>query len=409
MNNTNNSAVETFEEIDEMEDFQSLPNSSSENQINNHSNINMKSVTEFSENLETIGINNINQIMKEKESIISETSENQNKENEVHEKTENILDTSTFLLLNFKLLNITKSIPKDMVQVNAADSYIKSNKKIIESAELDAIRAYDNETRKTIKEMTLKSFHSSIYIVPEESIMKIENFLNSRQDGRDELVDNLVIAYPNLLVKASRTKEEGGLGELYNEKDYMDVDSIKECFEMDWMFVSFNVAQSLKKIDQAMYDAAIRKGEQKATNLLNKLRTDIKVQFLDLLNDMINKLKGSYDGKQKKLQQRFINNVYEFIDEYQSKNSVLKDEELNRIVGSFKDNLKRSEEILVATNIQRKLQGKEEVTLVDLIKTETDVKSLIEDAFSTAKSLIEENMKNNEDERSIDLDNDEPI
>lgn len=343
----------------------------------------------------------INEVQTER--IVNELA-NQEEVNE-NKVVQNILDTSTFLILRFKSLNISKTIPKDKIQTDAHEKYVKGSKKIIQSEEYDAIKSFDNETRATIKEMTLESFHPSIYIVPEESIVKIERYLLARSDGRKSLVRILVEAYPELLSKASLPKEEGGLGELFDEKDYVSVDEIEDFFAIEWQFVTFNVAQSLKKIDDKMYEEAKRKAEVKATNLLNKLRNDIKKQFLKLMSDMIDKLKGTYDGKQKRLGERFINNIHEFIDEYESKQSVLQDSEFSNIVSNFKASLKSTESILETRNVQRKLEGKEQLTLSELIKSDGETKDFINDVFSNAKSLIEENMANNYD-RSINLTDD---
>jgi len=140
-----------------------------------------------------------------------------------------------------------KVIPKGKYYSEAADNRTNATMKLIESPELDRIEKYQNEIKQWCLARCMPSFITKgVYVLALTEAEEVDSALREANSIlKNELVPAFLAAYPKQVMEARRPKEEGGLGSLWNEKDYPSVDRLRDAFSIEHAFISFGVPENL--------------------------------------------------------------------------------------------------------------------------------------------------------------------
>jgi len=143
----------------------------------------------------------------------------------------------------------------------------------------------------------------------------VEARLRQFADLRKTLVTRFVDAYPDR-VRESATS----LGELYNLRDYPSGDGLADQFAFTWEYVEFGVPGNLRRVDEALFDEAVRKAEASVNQVRDEVAQVLRAQLLDLVEHMQERLAPGEDGRPKAFRDSLVSNLAEFLDGFSLRN-----------------------------------------------------------------------------------------
>ncbi len=281
----------------------------------------------------------------------------------------------------------------------AAKEMLTLGKKLIESKEYKAILSYYNDLKNNfIYVKTTPSFFQEGFVLVrrEDAIInEIETRLKRAIGLTPQVKDsdgNLVPELPQLVqafkaaypaqVEAARAKLEP-VGQ-WSPKDYPDVNALDEFFRIEWLWISFQVADGLPEALKAQETEKLnRRLEDAGSEIIQALR----VSFADLIQHATEKLTPEPGEKKKVFRDSLIANIQEFIDNFNNRN-FLGDVELASLVTKAK-------EILNTGNVTAQKLRDFSTVRENTVKAFTGIKAELDKMIETESS------------RSIELD-DEP-
>jgi hypothetical protein len=108
---------------------------------------------------------------------------------------------TVFIKVHLGLLGNTRKVNPSQVEVDADKALIRVSKTLLDSAELQAIRALDGDVRHFLYDMCLP-FDVGIHLLPLCLVETVEEKLRELKEKRRELVESFLSAYPRLWMKA---------------------------------------------------------------------------------------------------------------------------------------------------------------------------------------------------------------
>jgi len=282
----------------------------------------------------------------------------------------------------------------------AAKEMLTLGKKLIESKEYKAILSYYNDLKNNFLyvKTTPSFFQEGFVLVRKEDaiINEIETRLKRAIGLTPQAKDdkgNLIPELPQLVaafkavypaqVEDARAKLEP-VGQ-WNAKDYPDVNALDEFFRIEWLWLSFQVADGLPEALKAQEtDKLNRRLEDAGSEII----TAVRVSFAELIQHATDKLTPEPGEKKKVFRDSLIGNIQEFIDNFNNRN-FLGDVELAKLVTQAKEILANNQ---VTPQKLRDFSAVRENTLK---------------AFSGIKAELDK-MIDTEQSREIELEEEEP-
>lgn len=270
-----------------------------------------------------------------------------------------LVEKSIFLRVYFGMLGNTRKIALDdtiqttdearqgvRVTTDADVHYLKAQKTLMESEELDAIRSADAAMRNWLKLKCLPYTDVGLMVLPLELLDTVETKLsNYEKIERPALVRTFIDAYPHLL-EESKAK----LGSLYNPDDYLPVEAVGRAFGFEYNVFSFAVPEFLKQT--RYYEDAQRKLQEKFHAAAEEITVIMRQTLLDLVTNLQHQLTpAETDGKRKRLTASSVEKVQEFLSTFSARN-ITNDAELDAVVSEARalvgdvsiDKLRKSDE-----------------------------------------------------------------
>ena len=155
---------------------------------------------------------------------------------------------TVFIKVHLGLLGNTRKVSSSQVEVDADKALIRVSKTLLDSLELQAIRALDGDVRHFLYDMCLP-FDVGIHLLPLCLVETVEEKLRQFKDKRGELAESFLTAYPRLCREAA-----GRLRTLYNPTDYPPVDEVRSRFTFTWQYVSYGVPEQLREISARFFE-----------------------------------------------------------------------------------------------------------------------------------------------------------
>jgi hypothetical protein len=238
-----------------------------------------------------------------------------------------ITDKTVFLIVRFKVIGNSRRVSNSVLETDADKSFLRVQKSLLESPELDAIKKADGQMRSYLYNQALP-YDMGIYLLPIALIETVQDRLSAYQDERAELVTAFVDAYPNLCSQASQS-----LGSLHNPSDYPAASAVAAKFSFDWQYISFSVPESLKV--SGIYNAEMEKQKAKIEEAASEITALMRETMLELINHLKTALEPNADGKPKRLFASAVTNIQDFLDTFKARN-ITNDSELDAMCDEIK-------------------------------------------------------------------------
>src|SRR5216683_3153699 len=211
------------------------------------------------------------------------------------EVQEQSLSQSTVILqVKFGLLGDSRKVSASQVEVDTDKQLLRVAKKILVSAEFEAIRQLDRKVKKYLDSVCVP-FETGTRFLAVPLIEDVDRKLREFERERVDLVDRFLDSYSTLCESMSDR-----LRVLHNPTDYPPIDMVKARFYFTWRYVAYGVPGQLKTISE-------------------------------LVNHMVERLDASENGKPKVFKKSTVANLGDFLATFDFRN-IANDTELKEQV-----------------------------------------------------------------------------
>jgi hypothetical protein len=232
---------------------------------------------------------------------------------------------TVFIKVHLGLLGNTRKVSTSQVEVDADKALIRVSKTLLDSPELQAIRALDGDVCHFLYDMCL-AFDVGIHLLPLCLVETVEEKLRQFKDKRGELVESFLSAYPRLCREAA-----GRLRTLYNPTDYPPVDDVRSRFTFTWQYVSYGVPEQLRAISARFFEEEREKAVVAMSEACSEIQQVMRASLLELVSHLRDRLGDQPDGKPQRLRESTLQKLRDFLATFDLRN-VVDDQELKEQV-----------------------------------------------------------------------------
>jgi hypothetical protein len=212
---------------------------------------------------------------------------------------------------------------------------VKNNVVLVKSDNLDKLKRELTEAKAWCLERSRPSmFRPGLFLLNKEVVPMIHAELKKRKDEITKgALATFLAGYPTDVDNARTAPlTKGGLGPLWNEKDYPTPEKIAKAFELDWYFLNLGVPENIPDDIKA---EAQDKFKQRLASAAEQIEDALRVEFLELIEHAQERLTVAPGEKPKVFRESMIGNLVQFCQTFDFKN-VFKDEQLAGIIDKTK-------------------------------------------------------------------------
>lgn len=287
----------------------------------------------------------------------------------------NLVEARTVILdLRVKSMSFRKSLGLDDLFDSDEDKpdpeFVHVSKDLISRKELKEIRNLDISFKRDLYELALPTslMRGGLYVVALKSVLKVRGRIDTFVKERNAILDGL-LEEGNYARIIGESKER--LGEHFDRSQYPPADYIRSRYAVSYQIFTINVGKSLDEFAVELAEEEKQKLElifaeerEKSKGLWKSahddFRTALRVGFLQLAQEIEDKLTPDSDGKQKILRDGKVDKLVSFIENYPDKD-ITNDVELTAFV-------QRAREALTGVNPNR-------------LRYSTDVREKVQQTF----------------------------
>ena len=293
---------------------------------------------------------------------------------ELQDKGELVESRTVILDLRVRSMSFRKSLGLDDLfdlDDDKPDSeFVHVSKDLISRKELKEIRNLDISFKRDLYELALPTslMRGGLYVVALKSVLKVRGRIDKFIKERNTILDSLLEeGNYSRIIEESKQK----LGPHFDRSQYPPADYIRARYNVSFQIFTINVGKSLdefavelaeeekKKLEAIFAEERIKfKGLWKEAH--EDFRTALRVGFLELAQELEDKLTPDKDGKTKVLRESKVDSLVSFIENYPDKD-ITNDVELNQFV-------QRARQALTGVNPNR-------------LRYSTDVRQKVQETF----------------------------
>lgn len=168
-----------------------------------------------------------------------------------------------------------------------------------------------------------------LFVVSNNLVQEYEDELRAAVARlRDQFIPPLLADYPAAIDRAQLPVAQGGLGPLYDARDFPTVGKLASLFGLEWQWLALGVPENLPA---ALRAEAAEKMERQMTEAANEVRDALRTAFAELVAHAQERLTDGQDGKRKIFRDSLIENIQNFIGVFSHRN-VMNDTDLAQLV-----------------------------------------------------------------------------
>jgi hypothetical protein len=232
---------------------------------------------------------------------------------------------TVFIKLHLGLLGNSRKVSSSRVEVDADKALIRVSKTLLDSPELQAIRALDGDVRHFLYDMCLP-FEVGIHLLPLGLVETVDEKLREFSEKRSVLVEVFLAAYPRLCQEAA-----GRLRTLHNPTDYPPVDKVRSHFTFSWQYVSYGVPEQLREISAQFFQEERENAVVAISEACSEIQQVMRASLLELVSHLRDRLGDQPDGKPQRLRESTLEKLRGFLATFDLRN-VVDDQELKEQV-----------------------------------------------------------------------------
>lgn len=266
--------------------------------------------------------------------------------------------------LHRKKWGINKKLDRQHVEqaadeFNADVSRISASKKLIDSR-AKAFRACISTINDAVgywRDMTVPYPELGVRLMRKDKLAQFEHVLNSLKAQLAENVENLQLAYADI-VEEARQK----LGDVFNPMDYPNAASLASLFALDWEYPSLQPDQMLKQLNPALYEAEHKRIQARFDEAVKLAEEAFVAEFAELVGNLANRLKLGDDGKPKMFRNEAVGGLLDFFKRFKDLSVGSNDQleglidEAQQIIAGKDDGIALAKELRKDNNLRDNMQ-----------------------------------------------------
>jgi hypothetical protein len=239
---------------------------------------------------------------------------------------EHSLSESTVILqVKFGVLGDSRKVSSSQVEVDTDKQLLRVAKKILVSAEFEAIRQLDRRVKKYLDGVCVP-FETGTRFLAVPLIEDVDRKLHEFAHERATVVERFLDLYPALCESMSER-----LRVLHNPLDYPPIEMVRERFYFTWRYVAYGVPGQLKTISGRIWQEEREKAAQRFAEAQTEAQVLLRESMSELVNHMLERLEASDTGKPKVFKKSTVANLGEFLATFDFRN-IANDTELKEQV-----------------------------------------------------------------------------
>lgn len=243
-----------------------------------------------------------------------------------------ITKTTVLLSVTLRRFEVTRKVGSEKIEVDADKKYIKVNKMILDSPELQAIRKLDSDLRNWLRIWTIPSvLKNGVYMLPVGLLDKMDLRLTKFVEERKKLIENFRDAYETRKAEAQQQ-----LNGLFDPSQYPPIEEVCNAFDQEFSYMSFSVPDTLESINSEIFSREKEKLAEKIKEAGEVAQQVIRARFSESVRHLLDRLTPEADGKKKIFRDSMVKNLQEFVENFSALN-VTNDEELEKLVSQARD------------------------------------------------------------------------
>lgn len=234
-----------------------------------------------------------------------------------------MFENSVILDLVFRRPGIRRKADLEAVETEADKTMLSLSKLIIDSDEYRAIGNVAIQCRKDIARLLygkggVKSmpriFKKGAYLVPIPVLSRAIEIIKEARAEYQVAIMALLAVYPQRVAEARER-----LGSQFREEDYPSDAKLVKMFDVQYQVIKLDIPDK----DLVGEDIA-REETERRKNIWNDMLTEVSAalreSFQQLLDHLIEKLKPSDNGAKKVLRESAVENLWEFVENFSTRN-----------------------------------------------------------------------------------------
>lgn len=207
------------------------------------------------------------------------------------------------------------------------NEWLRGRKFLVNPELLGPVKTAIQQSRNTVKKYTLPFPITSIYLIPKESLVTVDEQLHQFKDRFWQKVYDFEALYD-----AGREEAKSVLGDLFNETDYPA--NIRSKFKFDWRYFEISTPSKSKILTPQIYE----REKEKFISLMDETRelsiTALRSEFGAVISNLVDRLTAD-DDKPKQISNTMFNKLHEFLNDFSTRN-IFEDEELKAMTEEAK-------------------------------------------------------------------------
>lgn len=219
--------------------------------------------------------------------------------------------------------------------VFVASDRVKSNKALIRSASLDRLNKAMNALKARVEAVSIPSyFRPGMFVSKQANVLNVENMLKNgwKAIEENELAGFLGGYKEDVAAAQTVPVNKGGLGPLFNAKDYPSLDELSKVFKIEWYWMALSVPEN---IPDELRAEANEKFQRRMQDAAQQIEEALRSELLELVAHAEDRLTTKPGEKTKIFRDSMIANLMEFIRTFDSRD-VFGDERLKQVVEQAK-------------------------------------------------------------------------
>ena len=227
---------------------------------------------------------------------------------------------------------------EDKVQVEADKRRLGISKTLIDCPEFDAIWDKMGEIYQWVSWHSMPAIRKGFYFVKREVVhngSKVNNIelyeamiAGANRVIHDTLVPAFIAVYDKAIEAARASKDDGGLGNLFNPDDYPEAEELREWYSIEYSWLTWDVASMLPP---EVAERENQKLQREFEDVRNEAREFLRTGFATFLRQAVERLQGVGEFSGKMFRNDALNTFNQFVDTFNSRD-ITNDTDLSGLV-----------------------------------------------------------------------------
>lgn len=246
-----------------------------------------------------------------------------------------ILERAVCLTLECHYLGNNRKVDLDeIVELSGGtltldEQQFHATKRLIDTKELRPVLHVFGRTKSYLRSRAISThrvFGERSYLVAlalvEEVDVRLAEFAEELTYEATALADRYLAAVE---------RQRAAIGPLFDERQYLTPEQVRQAFRLDWAYVSFAAPDRLEHVSRALYAATQARFQQKVAAAYDEVVDALRGGALTVLRELCDRLKPGPDGKPKVLRGTALRDLQDFLAVLPQRN-ITDDDELTMIL-----------------------------------------------------------------------------